>query len=143
MRRSTALPIAAVLALYAAVSPVPWTAAGLLALLVVPLLVPLRAEASRLVETLLSAFVVVVGTVVLTSVYPNARATIAVLRSSWAAFAGAVLLLAVVRFYLKRPIGGDVATLALNLVALTACGGAVTGWLYPLAVVVVIGLTVV
>ena len=31
-----------------------------------------------------------------------------------------MLLLAVVRFYLKRPIGGDVATLALNLVALTS-----------------------
>lgn len=139
MSRWTGLPLFCVIALYALVSPAPWIAAGLGVLLVIGLALPRKATATRMVELLLSTFLLVIGTVVLTTLLPNGRASMTVIRGSWAAFAAATLLVAVVRFYLERPIGGDGVTLALCLLVLTVCGGSLTGVLYPLGVVLCLG----
>lgn len=139
MNRWTGLPVLCVIALYAMVSPSPWIAVGLAALLVIGLALPRKATATKLVEALLSTFLLVMGTVVLTTLLPNGRSSMNVIRGSWAAFAAATLLVTVARFYLERPIGGDGINLALCLLVLTVCGGSLTGVLYPLGVVLCLG----
>ena len=54
MNRWTGLPVLCVIALYAMVSPSPWIAVGLAALLVIGLALPRKATATKLVEALLS-----------------------------------------------------------------------------------------
>jgi len=139
MNRWTGLPVACVIGLYGLVSPTPWVALGLIGLLGIAMVLPRRATATKLVEVLFSTFLLVIGTVVLTTLLASPRQSMTVIRGSWAAFAGANLLVTVARFYLERPIGGEGVTLALCLVALTSCGGALTGVLYPIGVVICLG----
>jgi protein-glutamine gamma-glutamyltransferase len=136
--RWTALPLGAAIVLFGAVSPTSWVALGLGAVLLLAVLLPARATATRLVEGLFSTFLLVIGTVVLTTLLPPGRANMTMLRGGWAAFAAALLLVAVARFFLAAPFGRDGMNLALCLVAVTVCGGALTGALYPTAVATIL-----
>jgi transglutaminase-like putative cysteine protease len=133
--RPTAFPVLLVIALYGVVGPSP-VVAGVLALLsLVPLVVVPRVKASLAAQLVLGAAIFAGVIAVIVTVLAQPHRDTAVLRTPWAAFAGASLALAVSRFYLARPAGGDSVTLAIALAALTACGGAETELVYPVAVI--------
>jgi protein-glutamine gamma-glutamyltransferase len=131
--RATAFPVLVVIALYGVVAPSP-VVAGILALAsLVPLVVAVRVRAALAAQLLLGAAIFASVITVMATLLER-QTHHGTLRTPWAAFAAATLALAVSRFYLAKPAGGDPVTLAVALAALTACGGAETELLYPVAV---------
>ncbi len=135
MNRLVALPILLVAVLYGLVSSRPELALVFGALAIPPALTTRRFDLARSSQLLLHVTVFAIGIVVFVTLIPRQRMfVVGVLHSAWARVAATMLLLAVMRLYLKTPIGGPTSTVAVGLVALTACGGTKTGWLFPAAV---------
>lgn len=138
MTRFIALPLLTVAVLYALVSPTPVVALGLAVLTVIPLVIRARFEASKAAQVVIGITLFGGAITVLVTLLAENYASPEVLRTPWAAFAGASLLVAVTRNYFDKPIGGDSGTIGVALCALTGCGGAKTDLIYPLFVLLFI-----
>lgn len=134
MNRWLLVPYLLVTASYAAVAPNAWLAGALAAIAVPALFLP-GVVASRSAQWVAHLVVGAGALALLVAVLPAEKQVITgVLRTGTARFAALALTLAAFRMYLERPAGGPLATLAVLLVALTACGGTATGWVFPTAV---------
>lgn len=131
MNRVVVLPLLVVAGLFGIVGPSALVALGLAVLAVVPLFVGARVKASAAAQIVIAIALFGGAIAVLATVLAARYAGPAELRTPWAALAGASLSVAVSRLYLATPIGGDAATIAIAICALTGCGGAETDLLYP------------
>ncbi len=134
MNRMSLLPVLIVTSFYAGVTSVPPVPAVLALLLLSSVLWRARLSAPLSAQMVLSGVAFGLAMFALTTLLPPAPPAMDTLRPGWNAFAGAMLLVTTLRFWVKAPAGGAPTTLGLAVVALTACGGARTGWLYPAVV---------
>jgi hypothetical protein len=136
LTRATVVPLLIVAAMYGRVGPSPAVAGALALLTLLSLLISTRAEAGTAAQIVISTTLFGLSAAVLATALPRETGAIEQLRTPWAAFAGATMMVAVSRLYLVKPLGGDNATVAVALVALAACGGTHSGSLYPTVVAV-------
>lgn len=134
MNRLSLLPVLIVTGFYAMVTSLPPVAALLALLLLSSVLVRARITAALPAQVVLGVIAFGAAMLALTTLLPTAPVGMDTLRPGWNAVAGAMLLVAILRFWLKQPAGGAPGTLGLALMALTACGGARTGLVYPAVV---------
>jgi len=128
--RLVLVPVLLVVVLFGVLAARP-AMAGILALIaLLPLLTRARVQASQAGQIFFTGLVLAGATWSLATFYPSELGSAADLRPGWTAFAGATLLVTVLRFAVKKPVGGDLVTLALALVAMTACGGTTARDLY-------------
>lgn len=125
------LPLLVVAVLFGIVGPSALLALGFVVLTLVPLVVRARVKASPAAQIVIAIALFGGAIAVLATLLAARYAPPEQLRTPWAALAGASLLVAVSRLYLATPIGGDAATIAIAICALTGCGGAETDLLYP------------
>ncbi len=138
LSRIGVLPVLVAVAAYTIVGP-SYVLAGLLAVAaLVPTIARRRLKLSSTAQ-LLALAIAILGFIAIDAVFGTPIVTARKLRSSWAAFAGATLFVAIGRLYLQRPLGGPNATTGIVLLSLAACGGIRTGYVYP----VLIGLFVI
>ena len=135
MSRLTLLPVLLAVTLFGLLAVSPGLAGALALLAVLPQVIRPRLVMGTLFQLLVSGLLLGMATWGLAALFPSAPGVVGQLRSPWAALAGASLLITVLRFHFARPVGGDLATLALALVSITACGGTSSATLYPPVVV--------
>ncbi len=133
------LPLAVAAVLFAIVGPSLPLGAGLLVLTLLPLVLTARVEASRAAQIVLGIALFGGAITVLVTVLAARYTPPEQLRTPWAALAGASLVVAVSRLYLRNPMGGDAGTLAVAICAMTGMGGAQTEWIYPAFVLLFLG----
>lgn len=138
MTRFIVLPLMTVVVLFGLVGPSPPVALGLGVLAVVPMLTRFRFEASKAAQTVIGVTLFGGAITVFVTLLATNYAAPEILRTPWAAFTGASLLVAVTRNYFAKPMGGDSGTIGVALCALTGCGGAKTDLVYPLFVLLFI-----
>jgi len=128
---------------YAQVAP-SFELAGLLGVAaLISLLWSKRARLGNFGQILLGLAVLSLSIAATTSVFvPREPVPGGTLRAAWNSFAVSLLALGISRLYLAAPAGGASATLGLGLFALAACGGAVVGPGYTIAVALFLVLAV-
>ena len=134
MSRALLLPLVVVAVLYAALGPSPAVAGVVVLVALPPHLFGVRFSLSRPAQWLLGLAVVGIASAMLATLFPVPRGSLTELRTGWATWAGASLLLAASRGYIREPMGGAPVTLAILLSALTACGGMRSSLFLPFAV---------
>ena len=130
-----AAPVVIASVAFALVGPSPWSGLGLAGAALFPALVSWRVTLPRWAELVACA---VVGTVA-ASLLPGSGAGAdgaGVLGPPWDTLAMIAIAIAVLRTLLRAPWGGAAATIGVALVGLTACGGARSGAIFPVAVAV-------
>ncbi len=131
MTRFIVLPLLTVVVLFALVGPSPELALGLGLLTIIPMMTRARFVASKAAQIVIGVALFGGAITVLVTLLATNYASPEMLRTPWAAFTAAALLVAITRTYFVAPIGGDPATIGVALCALTGCGGASTGLVYP------------
>jgi protein-glutamine gamma-glutamyltransferase len=130
MTRWSLLPVLVVVVLYGIVGPTP-LAVAIGAAAALSSVGPRRLAWPRATQLLVGVPLFVVAVIAIASFFPQPSGALLELRTPWRAVAGAALSSAVLRLHLDRPAGGEPVTLALGIVALTACGGTLRTDLYP------------
>lgn len=130
MTRWSVLPVLVVAVLFGIVGPAPLALAiGIVA--AAALVTPWRLAWPRAPQLVVGVPLFVVAVIAVATVFPQPSGALLELRTPWRAMAGAALLLAALRLHLARPVGGEPLTIALEIIALTACGGTLRSDLYP------------
>lgn len=133
--RAAVLPVLVVAATYAVVGPTAVLAgvAALAALLTVVLRARMRL--GLVAQALLAGLLFAIAVAVVTSAFVVPEPVpLGTLRRGWSATAFALLVVATSRLYVAQPYGGDSVTMAVALFALAACGGTISGPVFPAAV---------
>ena len=139
MSRSSVVPLLIVLGLYGWLGPSPACAGVLMLLSLASLPVRSRVAVNAALQVGFGILVVALGTALFATFLPRLPGATAQLPTGWAAFAGASLTASVARRFVAAPAGGESVGLALELLALMACGGTAGGALYSSGVVAFLG----
>jgi len=133
---ASVLPVLVVVALHARFGPSLPLSASLAVLTLLPVVFRPRVVLGGAVQVVLGVLAFGIVLALSLTFFPRPMAGSEALPTPWASLATALLSVVVLRGWLARPAGGEPAHLALATFALMACGGTLSGRIYPSGVAV-------